>query len=102
METALTKLLTEYGFGVAMAATIVLIFISVLRWIANSTSKREEQLFKLIDEQRITFQTILDGLQKALSEHTEQAKEFHKTMMTANEYQRREHEKIISLIEGMK
>ena len=89
------KLLSQYGFGVAMAGFMSFLLWMILKWtmgqierIISSSEKREEISRVLWDAQR-----------KALEEHTECSKSFHQEVSAAHQFQRQEHEQQIKALD---
>lgn len=95
MTELLEKVLSQNGFAVTVAISSLIGLYFLLKWANGFISKasarsdaREDALMAIIDKQNNT-----------LDVHTNQAREFHIEMKTASEYQRKEHEKMISQLD---
>ena len=81
----------EMGLGVTLALAVFAAFFFLLKWVL----KASEKMLDRMHEQEIRAWTVMDGYQKALQEHTAQAKDFHNSVNEAHKYQREEHKEMI-------
>lgn len=89
------KILSNYGFGVFMALVFVSLMYVLLRWFKSYL----DRILSQNEIREASLLTIIDGANKSLDRHTEQAREFHTQVVIANDYQRKEHERIILLLD---
>lgn len=84
MEGLAVKALTESGLAIGFGIAVTLLLFFIVKHIL----KQQEKIMDMA-----TIQNM--GWQKALDEHTAQAKAFHETSSDAHKYQREEHLKCI-------
>lgn len=84
------ELLKELG-TVGIVA-IPLFFL--IKWIAEEF----KALLVREYEERQKWLCVIQGFQKAIDEHSEQARTFHRTVEEANRYQRDEHKQMIETL----
>jgi len=82
----------EYALfrDIGIVAVVAIPFFFLIKWIAEEFKKQLERAH----EQNKYWSEIINGFQKCITEHTEQAREFHQTIKETHEYQRGEHEKL--------
>lgn len=82
----------EMGLGVTLAIATFAAFFFLLKWVLKASEKMLERMH----EQEMRAWTVMEGYQKALQEHTAQAKEFHNSVQEAHRFQREEHKEMIA------
>jgi hypothetical protein len=75
------------------AGTILLFF--VVKWVLDTTS----EIIKQAAKEREVFNSMYMEWIAALNSHTEQAESFHGEVKAAQEHQRREHERMIQILD---
>lgn len=86
METALVKIIGEYGLGLGVLAILGLFGRGVLGEIRKILERDHEERMKWSD--------IIIGFQKSITEHTQNAQAFHREVADSHKYQKEEHEKL--------
>ena len=84
----------EMGLGVTLAIATFAAFFFLLKWVLKASEKMLERMH----EQELRAWATMEGYQKALQEHTAQAKEFHNTVQEAYRFQREEHKQMIDTL----
>lgn len=84
----------EMGLGVTLAIATFAAFFFLLKWVLKASEKMLERMH----EQEMKSWQVMEGYQKALNEHTSQAKEFHNAVQEAHKYQREEHKQMIETL----
>lgn len=90
MEDLLISVLRQFGFSAAMCLLMLWGFYKFIKWFMEQSEKREQCYREIIDRQTL-----------ALNEHTSQAKDFHNEVKTAHEFQRKEHEQLAGILQGI-
>ena len=91
---AFLEAMGKFGLAAVLIAAIVYMFWKLLSYMLDQWSKIFEQYKKILDNAMLQN----DRWQQALTEHTAQAKEFHRQVTEANQYQRLEHERMIKML----
>lgn len=87
----------EYGLiGLIIGAVILLLFI-VIKWTLATT----RDILKQAAEERCAWQLAIGGINKAIDEHTSQAKAFHEQVNEAHRFQRSEHQEMIIALKSL-
>lgn len=115
MEQLLDKTLANFGFLAMLIVLMLIGFYKIAQWIvaqygallarmdASRKEEREQHVERekcyrdIIDRQ----QAALDAHTKALDAHTAQAKDYYNEHKTAHEFQRSEHERLASILDGI-
>lgn len=87
----------EMGLGVTLAIGVFAAFFFILKWVL----KASEKMLDRMDVERTRSWQVMEGFQRALHEHTAQAKDFHNTVVEAHKYQREEHNEMIKTLGRM-
>lgn len=88
------EVLFKWGFGATMAIAVVYMFWYMLQYMLKQWSA-------IFNQYQQMLKTSLDAntaWEKAMNEHTQQAKEFHLQMAEAARVQAESHERMIRLI----
>jgi hypothetical protein len=80
MDPLTLKAFLEGGIGVGLAIAL----ISILYLVVKHVLKSQDKILEMATTQN-------EGWQKAIGEHTAQAKQFHDSVIEAHRYQREEH-----------
>src|SRR3989304_5445737 len=89
------KILSQYGFGVFMAIVTIALFYLVLKWA-------KDYLDRVLKQSELREQCLMDTINKqnsTIDTHTAQSNLFHSQIMTASDYQRKEHDRMICILE---
>jgi hypothetical protein len=87
MEGAVFSCVKELGLGFGMSVAILVMFAFVLKWLLDTTK-----------EERIAWRSLIESHEKALEDHSAQAREFHVAVNEAHRYQREEHKQMIEAL----
>ncbi len=94
MTELFCELSKRVGWEIALILTIIFILMGCLyklvAWIIAKAEAREKIYLELIRQAT-----------EALDKHTEQARDFQTEVKSANEFQRKEHERIIEISQGV-
>jgi len=82
-ESALVKIIVEYGLGLG----IFIVFFFLLKWVLEEVKK----ILERDASERAKWLEIIQGFQKCITEHTEKAEFFHKQSQ-------KEHEQMIEVL----
>ena len=94
MGHMLTSLYKEVGQGPALAIAIFLAFIFLLKWVLKNNEKNEERMHA----RELKSWEVSGAHQKAIQDHTAQAKSFHQQVQDAHKYQREEHKEMVVIL----
>jgi hypothetical protein len=97
MGDDLVKLCQEMGLGVTLALATFVAFFFLLKWVLKTSAVMLDKMH----EREMKSWEVMNGYQKALLDHTAQAKEFHNSVTEAHKYQREEHGQMIQILGRM-
>ncbi len=81
----MAEIIGKYGVGALVIIVLCVISFLIIRHILKQSDK-------ILDSAMVAN----EKWQKAIDEHTAQAREFHNVVNQAHEYQRKEHERMIT------
>ena len=91
MDNIYLMVFQKYGLPICMLFMMAGLFTILLKWVMRQSEKLNKQS---IDREEKLL-SIIGGHQKALEDHTLQAKDFHSEMKQAMHYNRKEHEQLM-------
>lgn len=92
--------LKQFGLAVTLVVVLILFILGLIVWILKwvVVQQKEIQTQALAREQQLVG--IIAGFRDEIKAHTAADKEFASGMAAANKFQRDEHDRMISLLEG--
>jgi hypothetical protein len=91
MWNVLEKIFNQYGFNAILLLSVGYGCYKLIVWTIKQSTQREQSLQQIISDQTLAW-----------NKHTEQAKDFHTEVNVAHEYQRKEHDRMINILDGIK
>ena len=98
MNYVVEKIFSQYGFGAALAVGI----FCLLHYVLKSVISEVRQMFQQSQQREDKLLNIIEKYHVAIEGLAVEIKTIQQTTKTADEYQRREHEKMLSLLEGLR